>query len=67
MSKIEKYKTKGYDIIKETKTYATFRVPKRFNWTAFIFLCIVLNIFGLMGYIIYYSIRPVMKEETVWK
>lgn len=66
MANYDKFKKK-YHLKKETEKYATFEIPKKFNWTAFLVLSLVFNIFGLIGYLIYYNTRPDISEKTIWK
>ena len=66
MSKYEYYKGK-YPLIKSSDSVATFLVPKEFGWSSFIALTLLLNVFGLIGYLIYHGSQPDYHEETVPK
>jgi len=65
--KIKEYKGKNCPIIKQTKSYIVFRVRKKFNWWLFIMWLVLLNVFGVAGYITYYVTQPDWKEKTIWK
>lgn len=54
---IEKCERNGYEKIKENKSSVTFRVTKKFNWGMFILVTLVCNVFGLVGYLFYYSVK----------
>ena len=62
---MKNYEKKGWEVVSKTKLYTTLRRPKRFNWTAYIVLSLILNIFGLIGYPIYYGMRPQFEERVV--
>jgi len=62
MNKHEKH---GWEVVSKTKMYTTLRRPKRFNWTAFVFLSVVFNIFGLIGYCIHYAGKSQFEEKVV--
>ena len=51
--------------MKQPKKYVVVKVPKKFNWLAFIILSFLFNIFGLVGYIIYYNVRGPLRELLV--
>ena len=52
---------------KEYEHYNVMIRPKTFNWFSLIGLTIFLNIFGLIGYLIYYSCRKPFDEKMVNK
>ena len=64
--KIKDYKEKHYHVVKKTKSYIIFKVPKRFKWVPFILWTLFFSIFGLVGYIIYYNCKDQWQEETIW-
>jgi len=55
---------KGFQLKQEFTYNTIFIAPKKFNVTAFILWIILLNIFGLVGYLIYYA-NSKGKEVTV--
>ncbi len=57
----------GYMLVSSNKYQTVFRSPKKFNWTAFILLTLFLNIFGLIGYLIYYRIKDTGKQVILNK
>ena len=65
--KIEKLKNKGWEVLESTDKYYTIRRPKRFNWTSFIVLSLILNVFGFFGYIIYYNCKSDWQTKLVKK
>lgn len=67
--------SQGWIIKSETKTYVTMKAPKKFGWMPFILLTLILNIWGLMGYLIYYyvkeggrvySVNKTKEGELIW-
>ncbi len=67
MGKYEKYKAKGYPLVKETKNTAIFQVPKKFNGLAFLAWILLFNVFGLAGYLIYYGAKLAVRDVMVIK
>ena len=57
----------GYLIVSENEFQTVLTAPKKWNWTAFIALSLVLNIFGLIGYPIYYSMKKSGKQVIINK
>ncbi len=46
-----------YTISSQNKYQTVLHAPKKFNWAAFIALTLIFNIFGLVGYLIFYSVK----------
>jgi len=65
---LKRYKKEyKFKIVEETKDYITFKVPRKFSVGAFLLLILFLNIFGAVGYIIYYYCRADWTEKTFKK
>ena len=57
----------GYTLVSTNNYQAILKMPKKFNWGVFILLTLFLNIFGLIGYIIYYNVKKGGKEVILNK
>jgi len=64
--KIEKFKAKGYAVVDETKDFAVFNAPKRFNITAFVLL-LFCGLFPGIIYLVYYASRKPLQEYMIRK
>ena len=57
MKVYEKQIEKGAVILHESKTHITLRLKKKFGWGAFIGCTFIFNIFGIVGYLVYYNFK----------
>ena len=53
------------DILIESGELVEIAIHKKFRWGIFIILSLIFNIFGLVGYLIYYNCKPDYEKQLV--